>query len=206
MADAVTRLLGLDAENRPRADARRNVQRLVEAARIAVAEVGVTVTAHEIARRAGVGIGTFYRRLPSRDALLEAVLTDTIDELIATAESAREDPDPRAAFCAFAETFVQLRAASCGINEALGGSGHLKLDASMAELRRQFKLLVRRAQQAAVLRSDISWQDVPFLLAGAVSTDHTIGLRADDQQWRRNLQIILDGLQQPTPRTASDHH
>src|SRR4030081_2048160 len=121
MADAVTRLLGLDAENRPRADARRNVQRLVEAARIAVAEVGVTVTAHEIARRAGVGIGTFYRRLPSRDALLEAVLTDTIDEMVTLAGKAVEDPDPWHGFCVFAEAFVQLRAASCGLNEALGG-------------------------------------------------------------------------------------
>jgi AcrR family transcriptional regulator len=62
----------------PRADAQRNVERLVAAARTAIAEAGTGVTAHEIARRAGVGVGTFYRRAGSREALVAAVLAELI--------------------------------------------------------------------------------------------------------------------------------
>ncbi|MCP2165218.1 transcriptional regulator, TetR family [Goodfellowiella coeruleoviolacea] len=191
---AVERLLAADLERRPRADARRNVRRLVVAARAAVAEIGVEVTAHEIARRAGVGIGTFYRRLPSREALLEAVLADTIGELVTAASRAADDPDPWHGFCEFAVAFVRLRSASCGINEALGGQCRLALDAPLAELREQVRLLVGRAQSAGVMRQDVAWQDVPFLLASVMTGERTIGLRADAEQWRRNLRVVLDGL------------
>jgi AcrR family transcriptional regulator len=195
---AVARLLALEPGQLPRADARRNVRRLVAAARAAVAEVGVSVTAHEIARRAGLGIGTFYRRVPSREALLEAVLADLVDELVAAAGAGLADPDPWAGFTAFAATFAELRAASCGVNEALAGQHGLDLGPPMAELRTQLRLLVQRAQLAGVLRADIDWTDVPFVLGGVVTDDHTIGLRAADQQWRRNLRIVLDGLR-PRP-------
>lgn len=190
----MARLLARDA----RADAQRNAQLLVTAARAAVAEVGVDVTAHEIARRAGVGIGTFYRRLPSREALLEAVLVDTISEIVALAEEGLRNPDPWAGFCEFAAAFAQLRAASCGINQALAGHCGLDLDSPLAALREQIRQMVGRAQQAGAMRTDVTWQDVPFLLGSVVTDDHTIGLRADDQQWRRNLRIVLDGLARTT--------
>lgn len=189
---AVERLL---AEGRPRADAERNVRRLVEAAREAVAEVGVDVTAHEIARRAGVGIGTFYRRVPSREVLLVAVLSDTIAEIVELAGRALADADPWQGFREFATAFIGLRAASCGINEALGGDSGLDLDGPLAELRLRIRLIVERAQGAGAMRADIAWPDVPFLLAAAMPGGHTIGLRADGDQWRRNLRVVLDGLQ-----------
>jgi len=195
---AVARLLALEPGQLPRADAQRNVRRLVAASRAAVAEVGVSVTAHEIARRAGLGIGTFYRRVPSREALLEAVLADLVDELVAAAGAGLADPDPWAGFTAFAATFAELRAASCGVNQALAGQRGLDLGPPMAELRTQLRLLVERAQLAGVLRADIDWADVPFVLGGVVTDEHTIGLQAADQQWRRNLRIVLDGLR-PRP-------
>ncbi|MCU1681230.1 MAG: hypothetical protein JWQ81_1969 [Amycolatopsis sp.] len=193
---AVERLL---AEGKPRADAERNVRRLVEAAREAVAEVGVDVTAHEIARRAGVGIGTFYRRVPSREVLLVAVLSDTIAEIVELAGRALEDPDPWQGFREFATAFIGLRAASCGINEALGGDSGLDLDGPLAELRLRLRRIVERAQEAGAMRVDIAWPDVPFLLAAAMPGEHTIGLRADGDQWRRNLRVVLDGLHTPAP-------
>jgi len=197
-AGAVARLLAPETDQLPRADAQRNVRRLVAAARTAVAEVGVSVTAHEIARRAGLGIGTFYRRVPSREALLEAVLADLVDELVAAARAGLADPDPWTGFAAFAATFAELRAVSCGVNEALAGQHGLDLGPPLAQLRDQLRLLVERAQAAGAMRADIEWADVPFVLGGVVTDEHTIGLQAADQQWRRNLRIVLDGLR-PRP-------
>ncbi|SFK79344.1 DNA-binding transcriptional regulator, AcrR family [Amycolatopsis sacchari] len=180
-------------EDGARADARRNVARLVDAAREALAEVGIEVTAHEIARRAGVGIGTFYRRLSSREALLEAVLTDLLDEMTALAEDALTDPDPWAGFARFAHDYVRLRATSCGVREALGGTA-LDLAAPLARIRRRLRELVERAQRAGVLRPDVGWRDVAFLLAAVLPGDHTLGLVTPKGQWRRNLGLTLDGL------------
>ncbi|WP_433174373.1 TetR/AcrR family transcriptional regulator [Actinoallomurus sp. CA-150999] len=191
---AVDRLLAGDAERLPRADARRNVERLVDAARTAVAEVGVDVTAHEIARRAGVGIGTFYRRVPSREALLEAVLAEVLDEMIEVAGRAMADPDPWHGLTEFATAYVQLRAASCGLNDALGRECGLTLEPQLARLRDRIRLLVGHAHEAGVLRPDVPWEDVAFVLASVTTSTRTIGLRAGADQWRRNLRIVLDGL------------
>ncbi len=193
MPAALDALLAADG-NRPRADAQRNVERLVGAARSALAESGLEVTTRDIASRAGVGVATLYRRIPSLDALLTALLVDTIDEMRRLTTRAATDPDPWRGFTEFAEAFVQLRASSCGLHAALAGSSDLNLDDHIARLRRAVGRLVRQGQQAGVIRDDIDWRDVPFLLATAIPADHTIGLRAAADQWRRNLRIILDGL------------
>jgi AcrR family transcriptional regulator len=191
---AVDRLLVDESGRRPRVDARRNVERLVEAARIAVAEVGVGVSAHEIARRAGVGVGTFYRRIPSLEVLLETVLDEILDEIADLADQALEDPDPWNGLCVFAAAYVCLRTESCGISEALGGACGDALAQRLEDLRGRIRRLVERAQSIGALRTDVAWQDVPFLFAAAATGEHTLGMQASDQQWERNLQIILDGL------------
>lgn len=178
----------------PRADARRNVERLVAAARAAVDEVGTTVTAHEIARRAGVGIGTFYRRVPSREALLEAVLAGAIDEMTELARSARVAEDPWPAFAAFAADYVRLRATSCGLNEALGGAGGLALADRIDDFGKEFRALVRRLQSARVLRAGLTYRDIAFALAGVVPQTRTLGMTAGRTQWRTTLRIVLDGI------------
>ena len=190
---AVDRLLA-DSGRRPRADARRNAERLVEAARIAVAEVGVGVSAHEIARRAGVGVGTFYRRIPSLQALLETVLDEILAEIADVADRALADPDPWEGLCVFATAYVRLRAESCGVSEALGGACGDALARRLEELRGRIRRLVERAQSAGAVRADVAWQDVAFLFAAAATGEHTLGLRASDQQWERNLGVILHGL------------
>lgn len=200
MPAAVDALLAHDAAE-PRADAQRNVERLVAAARSALDEQGLGVTTREIVHRAGVGLGTLYRRVPSLDALLEAILIDTIDEMTKLALRALDDPDPWRGFADFAEAFVQLRAASCGLHAALSGSGDLDLEQQISRLRRAIHRLIRQSQTAHAIRHDINWRDIPFLLATAIPTDHTIGLTARSDQWRRNLQIILDGLRPIDRRT-----
>ncbi|MFF2810085.1 TetR family transcriptional regulator [Streptomyces sp. NPDC058000] len=195
----VDRLLADASGRRPRADARRNVERLVVAARAAVAEVGVGFSAHEIARRAGVGVGTFYRRIPSLEALLESVLLEVLDEIADVADRAADDPDPWHGLCAFAVAYVRLRAESCGISEALGGACEDLLAQRLEDLRERVRRLVERAQSAGAMRTDIAWQDVPFLFAAAATGGRTIGLQAGGQQWERNLHIVLDGLRAPRP-------
>ncbi|MEU7689493.1 TetR/AcrR family transcriptional regulator [Microbispora sp. SCL1-1] len=194
---AVGALLAAEPGRTPRADARRNMERLVEAARAAVAETGIEVTAHEIARRAGVGIGTFYRRVSSREALLEAVLDEVLAEMADLAANAAADPDPWHAFETFAATYVRLRAESCGIREAVGGACGPNLDPVLGEIQEGLRLLVERAQKAGVMRADVAWQDVPFLLAAVATGPRTLRLRAGDEQWGRNLRVVLDGLRTP---------
>ncbi|WP_328459591.1 TetR/AcrR family transcriptional regulator [Streptomyces sp. NBC_00448] len=195
----VDRLLVDESGRRPRADARRNVERLVEAARVAVADIGVGVSAHEIARRAGVGVGTFYRRIPSLDALLEMVLVEILDEISDVADQALEDPDAWNGLCVFAATYVRLRAESCGVSEALGGACGVPLAQRLEDLRGRIRRLVERAQAVGAMRTDVAWQDVPFLLAAAATGERTLDMRAGSQQWERNLQIILDGLRTAQP-------
>jgi AcrR family transcriptional regulator len=179
---------------RLRADAQRNTERLVAAAREALDEQGLGVTTRDIAQRAGVGLGTLYRRIPSLEALLTAILIDTITEMAQLARQAREAQDPWTAFVDFAEAYVQLRASSCALHAALSGPGGLNTGQHIDQLRHEIGHLIQRAQATGVIRDDLDWRDIPFVLASAIPDDHTIGLTAKPEQWRRNLGIILDGL------------
>jgi AcrR family transcriptional regulator len=189
----------------PRADAQRNVERLVADARAAIAEVGTGVTAHEIARRAGVGVGTFYRRVESREALVAAVLAELIADAVAEADRLVESADPWTALCEFAAVFVRMRAANVAVSEAVVGQCGFAPDGALTQLRERLRLLVERAQEAGAMRADVAWQDVPFLLASVATGVTTLDLRATGQQWERNLRIILDGLRAPSPGPLPGH-
>jgi AcrR family transcriptional regulator len=183
----------------PRADAQRNVERLVAAARTAIAEAGTGVTAHEIARRAGVGVGTFYRRAGSREALVAAVLAELIADAVAEADRLLGSTDPWAALCEFAAVFVRMRAANVAVSEAVVGQCGFAPDDALTDLRERLRVLVEHAQETGAMRTDIAWQDMPFLLASVATGTTTLGLRATGQQWERNLRIILDGMRAPSP-------
>ncbi|WP_225731169.1 MULTISPECIES: TetR/AcrR family transcriptional regulator [unclassified Nocardia] len=150
---AIDRLLA-EQDGPPRADARRNLERLVAATREAVAEIGVEVTAQEIARRAGVGKGTFYRRISSREALLRAVLEEVLDEILAAADDGLADTDAWRGFTGFAAKYARLRAESCGVAAALGAEPCL--ERTLADLRDKLRAMVERAQSAGAMRADIA--------------------------------------------------
>jgi AcrR family transcriptional regulator len=196
---AVEQLLGRD---QPRSDARRNAAALLAAARAALDEQGLAATTRDVARRGGVGLGTLYRRFPSLDAVLTTIVADAIDDLTAQAEAGRRDPDPAVAFSGFCAAYVQARAASRGLHEALATVGRPELTAAVLRFSAALRKLVRHAQEQGAVRADLDWRDVAFALATAVPAEHTVGLPARPDQWRRNLDVVLAGLGAAAGRLA----
>lgn len=164
-----------EAERALRADAQRNLERLMGAASECFAQGGLDVSVDEIAKRAGVGHGTVFRRFPTKDALLEAVLGRELDRLLVVAEAAGAEPDAGAAFAGF----FRACAEAYGRNRALleGFERCRELPQAIA-LERASDTLVGRAQEAGALRSDLTREEI-FELVPAAS---------------RFPDVILDGL------------
>src|SRR5690349_10755797 len=106
-----------------RADAERNRQRIIEAARRVFAERGLSATLDDVAAAAGVGVGTVYRRFPNKDELVEALFVDRIDQMVALAERASEIEDPWEAFETFLTQAAELNAGDRGFKEVALGAG-----------------------------------------------------------------------------------
>jgi AcrR family transcriptional regulator len=184
------------SQTRPlRADARRNRDRVLEAARAAFGTEGSDVSLDEIARRAGVGAGTVYRHFLTKEALFEAVVVDRIGELVEEARALSDDPDPGRAFSSFVERLAREGARKRDLVEAFGHDGiRLQLGEApiMQALTDVLAELLLRAQRARAVRSDISVDDVVAVLTGAAyAICHS---RADDARTRRLLAIMNDGL------------
>ncbi|MGO9083033.1 MAG: TetR/AcrR family transcriptional regulator [Streptosporangiaceae bacterium] len=186
-----------------RADAQRNRQRLLAAASAAFAEHGADdACLEEIARRAGVGIGTLYRHFPNRQALLEAVYRDQVEALSARADELLTAAEPGAALTAWLRALVAFSAAKSRLTEAmlagLGKDSEL-LSSCGASIRDRAEALLARAQQAGVVRADAEAQDVIRLV-------HAVNIAAqrapvDPGQTERLLGLVLDGLR-PQPPAA----
>jgi AcrR family transcriptional regulator len=178
-----------------RSDAERNRRLVLEAAAEAFAEEGFDVGMAEIARRAGVGNATVFRRFPSKEALFEAIVDEKIGELVAAATLAAELDDAWEALVRYLETMAALQARDRGFFQAT--EQHLLERPAL--LRRHRVILdvidplVVRAQQAGVLRDDVTTLDVLGLVKGAVAcVPPSPDLRADG--WRRPLALVLDAL------------
>ena len=178
-----------------RADAERNRQRLLAAAKEIFAERGLDVTLDEIARHAGVGTGTAYRRFANKDALIEALMADRIAEIGAIAQEQLGDPDPWQALAGFFERAVALQVADRGLKDVLWLSGHGR--ERVIQARRAIapwvSKLVRRAVEAGVVRADMATSDVPllnFMLNAVVDLSRDV----EPELYKRYLTIVLDGL------------
>lgn len=175
-----------------RADARRNQARVLEGARLAFAAGGFDASYHEVARLAGVGVGTVYRRYPDRDALFEALLVDVLDELTAKAEAASVGSDRWASFSRF---FLDLSAYTrrhAGLSGQLKGRSQ-RVAAARERLLSAVDSLCKRAR-AAGLRDDVSWHDVLFLAQAAAVDGCGLDVEVDAGRRHRAADIILDGL------------
>jgi AcrR family transcriptional regulator len=186
-----------------RADAERNRQRLLAAAKEVFATRGLDVTLDDIARHAGVGTGTAYRRFPNKDALIEALMADRIGELAAIAEACLEDPDPWRGLAGYFERALALQASDRGLKDVLfsPGRGRDRVAHARRSLAPIVTRLVRRAVDAGVVRGDIATSDVP-VINFMLNTVVDFGRDVEPELYRRYLTIVLDGLrprEDPTP-------
>lgn len=178
-----------------RADARANRARILDVAEEVFGKGGESASTEEVARLAGVGIGTVFRHFPTKAALLESVLARRFDRLRGQAEALLHAADPGTAFRSFFRYLVADAPAKIGIAEALldaGGDGSGEAAQASHELRRAFGALLRRAQQAGAIRDDAGLPEVYALLAGvsqAAAHQHL-----DEQVTAQMLTIVFDGL------------
>jgi AcrR family transcriptional regulator len=183
-----------------RADAERNRRRLLDAAADLFARKGLGVGLDEIARHAGVGVGTAYRRFADKEELIEALFEDRLEQIPALAERSAANADAFAGLVEFMEGAVRLQSNDQGLKELFFGSEHAveRVEAARDRILPAVQDLLARAQTAGQLRRDIGETDVAliqFMLTGLSD----ITLQADPEVWRRYLAIVLDGLRAPAP-------
>ncbi len=186
----------MSASDKPlRRDAERNRQLILEASRELFAERGPTVTLDDIAARAGVGVGTVYRRFPSRDELLDTLFEDRLQELIANAEQALALDDPWESVHRLLEGYMEVQAGdrSFGPVVLTNAHGRGELDRARVRLKPIVDQIVERAQRAGVLRPDVTSTDVPMIILSVGLLQNASRDVAPDV-WRRPLALILDGL------------
>ena len=192
-ADAAERTAGpaertVDAvAGRPlRADAARNRERVLRAAREAFAESGYGVPLDEIAARAGVGPGTVYRHFPAKEALFEAVVTARITDLVSDAQARAAAADPGEAFFGFLARVAGEAVAKRDLPDAISIAGSLREDLNAA-----LDVLLRHAQQAEAVRADVRTPDLIVLFKGLFASLADISDPA-----RRDLvfAVLADGL------------
>lgn len=175
-----------------RADARRNRERVLAAARETFADDGLDAQMDDIARRAGVGVGTVYRHFPTKEALLEAVAAAGYAEICAIARESLEHDDPWTAFSDFMWRGARLHRddrAQCEMHTTrpdvvrrVAGDKH--------ELLGIVAKLIERGQAARVLRADLTADDMPMIWSTLGAAQQQSG----DDRWERYLEVVLDGL------------
>lgn len=178
---------GLAVRRPHRADARRNFDALLSAARDAFAEHGTGASLEDIARRAGVGIGTLYRNFPTRQDLFDSVYVGEVEQLCQAAEEVAGLP-PWEAFVTWLHRFVDYVATKRAIYEALNRDSEM-FRSSRDAMYAAGEPLLARAQESGEARSDIGFDDVLRLVSGITS-----GSFVDEAQRERVLRVALDGL------------
>ena len=182
---------------RLRSDAVQNRQLVLDAAAEAFAECGLQVGYDEIARRAGVGVGTVYRRFPQRADLITALFESRVDEVLEMAAVAREQSDGLSSLSWFLEQTLALQASDRGLREVLAG-GSIRDDRFLQSRGRivlAVSALLDRAKDQGVVRPDVEPSDIGALMM-VISSMTTV---QQPELWRRYLALLLDAL---LPRPA----
>ena len=185
-----------------RRDAQRNRDRILAATRAAFQERGLEVGVDEIARRAGVGMGTLYRHFATKDALIDAIVDARFAELTAAAEHALLADDAWEGFAGFLTAAVDLQRSDRGFKDALAARGRdeKRVKAARRKLHDVIERLVARGRDEGALRDDVVPEDVTVLLwATARVIERTADVAPD--QVHRFLAMHLDGLR-PGAATA----
>jgi AcrR family transcriptional regulator len=186
------------ATRKPRAlrrDAAQNRERLLAAARELFAEQGFEVTLDDIARHAGVGVGTAYRRFANKGELLDALFTEQTVELAAAAATGLADPDPWHGLVGYLERSLVLQLRDKGLAQIVSGD---RISVEQHDWNREVmapknRALVTRAREAGVLREDVTGTDLTFIQVG-LNAIMTRSRHAHPDLYRRYLYLMLDGL------------
>jgi AcrR family transcriptional regulator len=184
-----------------RADAERNRQRILAAAAELFTERGLEPSLDDVARHAGVGVGTVYRRFPDKASLADALFDERIDALVALAEQAQAEPDAWAALVSFLERSAEILVSNRGLRQILmfAAEGRDRGICARDRMRPAIESLIERAQADGQVRADLRPTDVPmieFMVAAAAE----YAWQVRPTVWRRYLALILDALR---PASAS---
>ena len=178
-----------------RSDAARNRERILAAARGVFAERGLDATLDDVAHHAGLGVGTVYRRFPSKDDLVEALFEQAINEVVDLAEQAAGMSDSWQGFVSFLERATEMQVENVGLRDIIlhSGYGRDRVSLARAKIIPPVTRLVERAQDEGYLRKDFLPTDIPVieLMVSSVAL-YTSSVAQD--LWRRYLGIVLDGL------------
>ena len=193
-----------------RADAERNRERVIAAAREVFAEQGLDASTNEIARRAGVGVATLFRRFPTRDDLVAAAFADKMHAYAEAIDTALADPDPWRGFCGYIERVCEMQADDRGFADVLTMTFPTAkaFEEDRNRSARALAELLEHAKASGRLRQDFAHQDVPLILmanAGVVTATRD----AAPDAWRRLVGYLIQSFaaesaqplpDPPTPR------
>lgn len=183
------------AERPLRRDAERNRQRILRAAAEVFTQRGLDATLDDVARQAGVGVGTVYRRFPDKESLVEELFQERINALVAVAEEACTAPDPWQGLASFLEHATACMAGDLGLRQLMmfATYGRDKVAYAREQMRPVVSKLVERAQAEGALRGDFSATDVPLIAYMLASVaEYASPMRPG--VWRRYLALIVDGM------------
>jgi AcrR family transcriptional regulator len=178
-----------------RSDAERNRSRIVEAARQVFAEQGLDAPLTDVARRAGVGIATLYRRFPTRGDLITGAFADKMTAYADAGDAALADPDPWHGFCAYIERVCAMQAADRGFRNVLTRTftAATSLESERARAYHRFTELIARAKDAGRLRPDFSPEDLILLLMANAGVVAATGDDVPDA-WRRFTAYMIQAF------------
>lgn len=178
-----------------RRDAERNRERLLEAARELFATRGLDVTLDDVAEHAGVGVATAYRRFADKDELIDALLEERIDEMVAMAERGLEHSDPWLGLVSYIEGALELQVRDRGLKEVLfaPGRGKKRVAGAKGRMGPVVSKLAERARDAGVVRADFDTTDIPmlYLMLGTVVD---FSRDTEPELYRRYLALLLEGI------------
>ncbi len=175
-----------------RADARRNRARILAAAAEVFNEHGISASTEEVARRAGVAVGTVFRHFPTKDDLLAAIMKELRDRLAAEAEALAAEGGPTALFTFFADVVEQAADVRTVVHLLSAAGTDVGVDHQVARFGEVLGTLLARAREAGAVRGDVQLDEVIALLTAACHGALAAGWPPDLR--RRTITRLLDGL------------
>jgi AcrR family transcriptional regulator len=192
---------------RMRADARRNRERILDAARATFSEHGSEAQMDEIARRAGVGVGTLYRHFPTKDVLVGELVRIKLTDFARRARAKFEEDDrPWESFADLLREQAELAARDAAQQRMIFAFSHEALEEArptITELTAANQALIDRAKAAGVIREDVVVDDVRVLMCGLGSIMAADALGVMPYDWRRHLEFVLAGMRVGCPDTGA---